>query len=596
MANKATAGLKIDIDSRSAIIAKRRLDKLTAASDEYGKSAEQAAKEAAEFDSAITDMIDDIKNMITGTNGATSALAKIPFGTVAGAATLATGAVIGLGAAAVALGQKTRDAARELNQGLLDAIEDSSRGSEELTAQFEDTENVMRSIRGETELLARGYDNVEEATAASTEEFARNEAVVRDLDRVLPRLDEMVGQLLVDSYVALRSEVIDTNASLISQEVAAGQALATMERLRDFMGSAGTGVEAIGQMGSAVAGDNEELANSFDLVTDAMFANVMESGNTAQSAQELLTLYAQEARALQNRGILTNDQRLAVLSLAGEEDARAALLSVGGLAQQEFDRMLNEQSTPAVVAHTGAVREEVEEIDNKIQKFKETEIAISEQEDAIQSLIFTGTALVEIYREIGAANAQARKEMLQTTSDANSEMQQAFDMAAKEDMGAKLDAQLSKTEARTAQAASIMTGAFQQIGQAITGSLTQDGEKASKAILRLIGDLLVGLGTAALAQGAIAVIPTLFNPAGTPAQGVALLAAGAAATAVGVGMGAAAGPRATPQSIQGDPGGGDAGPSSVNNTYNVAFDSFTPERGRNRAVIEQVGSSIESAA
>ena len=598
MSNKATAGLKIDIDSRSALRAQRDLDKAAKAAEELANQVESGAKANKDYDDTLKELGSSLVELATESSGAGKMISKIPLGPMATAAGAAVGAVAALGAGALALASQAREAARELNQGLLDAIEDASRGSEDATERFETLENVMRNVRGESDLLARGYDTLDDATAAATAEFARNEAVVRDLDGLIPRLTDSIQRGLVSAYAGWRGEAVATTQAMIENAVATAQAEAAIERLLETFGS-GQGAQAMTGMAQSFvdgAGASEEAASQFESVASRLFEDVMfgavPAGTSAAEAFREINYQMRQS------GEITSEVHNEVARLITTEHGRVAIAETVSSAIEELNLMMVEEVEVAeavapAVAIVAAEEKNLELILKQQAAARLANASAMEEEKAAGA-----RKLEAMHAELEAMKSLAEEQARQTMADKADSLAATAAAGLDKQMAAQeavLDARLQKMQTRVQLGVSAIATTMQGLGQAVGDAINGESEKAGKVVLKLIGQILVGLGSAAMAQGAIALIPSLINPAGTPAQGAAFLAAGAAAVAVGAGMGAAASssPR---QSIASTPGGESSGVSSIQNTYNVAFDSFMPERARNRAIVEQVGSSIEAAA
>ena len=168
----------------------------------------------------------------------------------------------------------------------------------------------------------------------------------------------------------------------------------------------------------------------------------------------------------------------------------------------------------------------------------------------------------------------------------------------------KLSAALQQIEERAISVQSLATtalqGVFQSFQQFSVSAIVDRDADALKNFGRSLGQMLVQLGTMAVAYAAVAALSNLF-PALAPLVGPAtaapaLAAAGAGAIAAGALLGAAT--KDKPRSTGGGGGAEPArgGPTTQTTIYNVAFDSLTPARARSRAMVEQVSSSVGSAA
>tara|TARA_R110000772_G_scaffold229421_1_gene340280 strand:- start:81 stop:2060 length:1980 start_codon:yes stop_codon:yes gene_type:complete len=171
--------------------------------------------------------------------------------------------------------------------------------------------------------------------------------------------------------------------------------------------------------------------------------------------------------------------------------------------------------------------------------------------------------------------------------------------AADQATGDALDLQASKWEQLGKLGSAALGGIMSGIGSLSLAAFWEKDGDALKEFGKSLGKMLIQLGTMAIAYAAVAALGTLF-PAlaplvGSPAAAPALAIAGAGAIAAGAILGAAI-PRGGRGKAEDPTPSGGGGPTTQQNIYNVTFDSLTPARARNRAMVEGIGSSIESAA
>jgi len=560
---KEVVGLGIDIESDSVKVASDRLDGLA-----------KSSKDAA----------DGAKGAMASSEGLAGKVASV--GTKAG---VAVAAVTALVTGVVALGSKARETARELNQQLLDAIEDAARGSEDATEQFEDLENAMRNIRGRTDLLARGYDNLEEATESATEEFARNEAIVRDLDRILPRFKDAVANLAMQGYAALRREAVEANEALIQTEIAVETAQQALERLSEAF-SSGFGVDR-------VAGVLENLRTDSDAVRDGLTLLAAEFGEAESAELRALATTQTFNRALDF--VIGNLERSGQITAEARDEIRAYTRTVEG----RNEVMLLLQGTI----------EEQDSLERALAMAIDTGTdAVVEQASAADGLAVAWGAVGSATTEAAAAAAEAY-DLMNTLSDKRAESLafeiqlekelRAIEGARKEEGAEKLAEALGQTEEAFMTLESVGSSALSGLSSSLqnlsVGALVEGDEDALQNFGKSLGTMLVQLGTMAVAYAAVAALGTIFPALGAvvgPATGApALAAAGLGAIAAGAGLGAATkGKTQSTEPTQSNPQS--SGPTTTQNIYNVTFDSLTPARARNRAMVEGLGSSIESAA
>ena len=397
----------------------------------------------------------------------------------------------------------------------------------------------------------------------------------------------------------MEGEAVATTQAMIENAVATAQAESAVQSLLDVFGG-GVGAERITGMADALvsgAGASAEAADQFEEVSSRLFEQVMDgavpAGLTAAQAFDEIN------RAMMASGDITSELHNEVFRLISTQQGQVAITESVSSAVEELNLLMDEGAR-TTDTHTAAVVEEVVaekdlELILKQQAGARLAVAAAMAEEAIERK--NNVISIDAERDARLRAEEERiKSMSADKSNALAESAAAqldAQMSAQQDV---LDARMSKMQNRVQLGVQAIATTMQGLGQAVGDAISGESEKAGTVVLKLIGQILVGLGSAAMAQGAIALIPSLINPAGTPAQGVAFLAAGAAAVAVGAGMGAAASSSPRQAIASNGGGGGDQGVSSINNTYNVAFDSMTPERARNRAIVEQVGASIGAAA
>jgi len=141
--------------------------------------------------------------------------------------------------------------------------------------------------------------------------------------------------------------------------------------------------------------------------------------------------------------------------------------------------------------------------------------------------------------------------------------------------------------------------AFSSMGQAIGNAFTGEGKKAGDVLKGILGQILVTVGTTATALAGLMLIPNPLTAVafGTPAQGVALAAAGVVAVALGTAMGASSGDSSRsggPDRALSGGGGGSTTNSTTTNVYRVSYGAGLPRRAMDRAFVEQIGSGIEA--
>jgi len=563
MARNATIGLGINVDSKSLKEAATNTDKLTDSTDKLVSELSKVAQSNAP--------------------GALSAVS-----TKAG---IAVGAVTTLVAGVISLAGKSREAAREMNQGLLDAIEDAARGSENATEQFEDLENAMRNVRGRSDLLARGYSNLEDATEDATGEFIRNEAIVRDIDQLLPRFKESITNLAFDAYRSLRGEVLEVNEALIEQELQAAETLRSLERLSEEFGE-GFGIERVAAVIDNLATSSEDVREGFEILAAELGEATNEELDFIATTNTLNLELAAVAANMVRTGQITEDAANSLLAYTNTERGRTdVLLMVQGFLE-ENTALENELADARESSSSAGIAQEERRI--------EIAAALADAHGTLNEIIGAGFSMAR--SGFDALNSVSGKysDALRSQIELEKELR---DIAGQQKMeGAE----------KLAEAMDSLPGKFEQLsslgGQALSvlGSGLEDLSLAAvfrkdgnaiKEFGKSLGQMLVQLGTMAVVYAGVAalgaVFPALQPLVGPAAAAPALAAAGAVAIAAGAGLGAVTGGRGAKGRGEDSGGGGSTVETSRTTIYNVQLGAGMSRRGMNRTLIEQVGSAVE---
>jgi len=563
MARNATIGLGINVDSKSLKEAANNTDKLTDSTDKLVAELSKVAQSNAP--------------------GALSAVS-----TKAG---IAVGAVTTLVAGVISLAGKSREAAREMNQGLLDAIEDAARGSENATEQFEDLENAMRNVRGRSDLLARGYSNLEDATEDATGEFIRNEAIVRDIDQLLPRFKESIINLAFGAYRSLRGEVLEVNEALIEQELQAAETLRSLERLSEEFGE-GFGIERVTAVIDNLATSSEDVREGFEILAAELGEATNEELDFIATTNTLNLELAAVAANMVRTGQITEDAANSLLAYTNTERGRTdVLLMVQGFLE-ENTALENELADARESSSSAGIAQEERRI--------EIAAALADAHGTLNEIIGAGFSMAR--SGFDALNSVSGKysDALRSQIELEKELR---DIAGQQKMeGAE----------KLAEAMDSLPGKFEQLsslgGQALSvlGSGLEDLSLAAvfrkdgnaiKEFGKSLGQMLVQLGTMAVVYAGVAalgaVFPALQPLVGPAAAAPALAAAGAVAIAAGAGLGAVTGGRGAKGRGEDSGGGGSTVETSRTTIYNVQLGAGMSRRGMNRTLIEQVGSAVE---
>jgi hypothetical protein len=477
-----------------------------------------------------------------------------------------------------------------MNQGLLDAIEDAARGSQDATETFEDLENAMRNVRGRSDLLARGYSDLDQAAADATEEFIRNEAIVRDIDSLLPRFKEAITDLAFDAYRALRGEVVEVNEALIEQELQAAETLRALERLSDEYAQ-GFGVERVSSVLRNLNTDNEHVRRGFELLAAEMGEATDEELRFIASTNTLNSDLSAVAANMVRSGQMTEDAANALLSYTATERGRNDVLLLTQAFLEENGELERELADARERSSSAGLSGERERVD--------ITGALAAAHQGLNDIIGAGFDLSVRASELAEDAAIKRADALRTQIELEKELRDISGQT-------KLDGQERLLEAlgeRYETLGSLGSSALSTIQKgfedlSLAAAFKKDGD-ALREFGKSLGQMLVQLGTMAVVYAGVAALGTVF-PAlrplvGPPEAAPALAAAGAVAIVAGAGLGAATG-GGRGSRARGESTGGAGAPvreTSQTTVYNVNLGAGMPARGMSRALLESVGSAVE---
>ncbi len=494
---------------------------------------------------SLTDASEDSSSGLDGTStatsNATSGFASLKggvqgvvgkLGKLAGPAGVLAAVGLGMGA----LINFTREATREMNQGLLDAIEDVSRGSEEATEEFESLENVMRNVRGATDLLKLGYDNLDEAATDATREFIENEAVLRSINGIVPNVKEKLQRLAVDGYRLLNEEASEANERLIQTEVAATRVAAAIQSLYAAFG-AGEGAERDAVDFSAIAGSEtarglQEVLSTFEQLRE-------ETGSMSLDQGVLNQQYLRSINLARERGLITEVQETAIRSLQRNELVLTATQQAAGAVIEETN-ILNQRRRDDLAAlsqetdnESSSVSRNSDELEKNYNLRALIEEQLRKEADALLRLgeIKAGQALKDEVDNNADKLAAIRATELEQLAE--------FERQRLAIVQAAQDEQQRQEEAAEALRASRILGAQNSIANSLTAVMTADAKKRKDVLKKSLGQELIQRGGALVATGIGNAIA--LNPKGALeiAGGVSMIAAGAKLSGGGGGGGGA---------------------------------------------------------
>ena len=595
---QSRVNLRIDIQSDSVDAAAKAQYRLARSSKNVADETKSFELGAEQLNDVLTGVLDQLGGLTPAGNQAASALSKIPLKGVGLAAGAAVAGVVALGAAVYQLAQTVRDAAGDLNDRMMQALAEAKEGSAEFGQELQVVERTMKVLRAETRLQQLGFTDLETATEDVTEAYIRNEAVARTLDAGILSLSDSAKQLAVDAFASMYRATVDNAAATIRLRVAAEEARSAMEQMYATFTS-GEGAQRLAGLGQRAEKTGLAFSTSFEHVVDSLFAMEEAEITAAIAGGRMNTQFIQNARALEEQGRITGqavDDLLRWTSTT-EGSEIVALSFSAALEQLRIDQDLLSDST-----REGAEAQ------------SESAAATDDHADSLRDLIGIAHQFRDAYVDAMDAATDAQARIQQKIKDGARIQQEALAaeadiIAQKEQLNAAAakDAQQTATESSGSMSAignaavnavqSTITGLSSAIGQGLGG----EGEKAGKVVKRILGDILVSLGTAAIAQGTIAIvgslIPALGATWGTPANGAALIAAGAAALATGAALGASAAPATGggKDPVAADPNTGGAG-GGITNVYNVQLGAGLSRRAQQRSSIELVESAVGAGA
>ena len=490
---------------------------------------DEGLQDAAAAGEQTTSGFASLKGGVTGLAG--------KLGRLAGPA----GALVAVGTGLVALKNFTIEATREINQGLLDAIEDASRGSEEATEKFEGLENVMRNVRGQTDLLKFGYDNLEEATADATRRFVENEAVLRTIQGTSGSFKDKLRQLAIDGYEFLRRNAVQANVEIVNTELAAGRASEAVIEMSRIL-SQGVGTERL-------TGAGQALANLAAPAVVTGFEEAISLFNDANNEADTFGYTLEQVRADFRQfvlaqtgaaGTIDSNLRQSILALAEQEAAQRLVWASYSTSAEEANLRIEELAV--TTDQSGAsIRGETEELAKNYDLRLLIVEQIRKEADALERLgsIKAGQA------EKDEIDNNAEK--LAEFREAELERQAEFAAAQQALLQENLDEQQRiSDEALALHKSKVATGATSVSG-ILSAVLEADAKSRREALKKSLGQELLVRGGALVAQGIGNVIA--LNPLGALqiAGGTSMIAAGAKLGGVGGGGGGAGGARTAPR-------------------------------------------------
>ena len=612
---KATAGLKIDIDSNSVARASRRSDGLAASTNKVSAGVTKMTKALAVVGAAalaataaiiamtarIAEQADEIGKNSTALGLTTDSYQELTL------AMELTGSSMEAGASSF---RRLAANALDAQQGLGTAMAVFSQigvSATTATGQIRSMDDMLADIADAFQDMPDGA----EKTARAMDLFGRSGA------RLIPLLNE--GS---EGIEAMRQEARDLGLVLTSNVMASE----LIPRLSEVS------TQIIGVVRNLRRSDSASTSfatNGLDLMIVALRSASVMSIRLAQGLMFLQRTYLEvEDNAARTRnlpGFLVglNDAHVENPAIARIDAAAANLEVMLGHVER-----VGRRTATSIGSHMATIQDEIaaairlaesagddltpsgsSAAVETMDKFELAAKAAARHTLVIRREMegarHTGNELRRIWSELGAENQQRREQELKLLEEnvRIGEQKLADAMNSNKLAGAeKMAEALQRIEDRALSlrdvASQAMSGVLASFQSFSVAALINKDADALKNFGKSLGTMLVQLGTMAVAYAGVALLasafPALIPLVGNPAAAPGLALAGAGALAAGAALGAAT--RSSAPSAAPAASAPTAGPTTTQNIYNVSFDSLTPARSRNRAMVESLSSSIGSAA
>ena len=636
---KATAGLKIDIDSNSVARASRRSDGLAASTNKVSAGVTKMTKALAVVGAAalaataaiiamtarIAEQADEIGKNSTALGLTTDSYQELTL------AMELTGSSMEAGASSF---RRLAANALDAQQGLGTAMAVFSQigvSATTATGQIRSMDDMLADIADAFQDMPDGA----EKTARAMDLFGRSGA------RLIPLLNE--GS---EGIEAMRQEARDLGLVLTSNVIVASEAFNdNVTRMKTAVGGlardmASELIPRLSEVSTQIIGVVRNLrrsdsastsfaTNGLDLMIVALRSASVMSIRLAQGLMFLQRTYLEvEDNAARTRnlpGFLVglNDAHVENPAIARIDAAAANLEVMLGHVER-----VGRRTATSIGSHMATIQDEIaaairlaesagddltpsgsSAAVETMDKFELAAKAAARHTLVIRREMegarHTGNELRRIWSELGAENQQRREQELKLLEEnvRIGEQKLADAMNSNKLAGAeKMAEALQRIEDRALSlrdvASQAMSGVLASFQSFSVAALINKDADALKNFGKSLGTMLVQLGTMAVAYAGVALLasafPALIPLVGNPAAAPGLALAGAGALAAGAALGAAT--RSSAPSAAPAASAPTAGPTTTQNIYNVSFDSLTPARSRNRAMVESLSSSIGSAA
>lgn len=652
---KETVGLKIDIDSRSVATAARRSDDLARSSGKVGDALGGMARAAAAVGVAATAAVAGVVALTLRIAEQSDEIAKHSsrlgisiesYQELSHAMELSGGSIGEASAAIRRLSGNMLDASQGVSTAV-DAFADLGIETTTAAGGMRSVDAVLADIADEFEAMPDGV----EKTARAMELFGRSgAALIPLLNQGSNGIAEMRQEahdlgLVISDETARAAEALNDDLTRLKGSalgLARGIASELIPRMRDVVGDiqdfvqglaesninldrlAAEGMNAVIEAGRIMAiavvraaqatlflreswllARNEfgefvdtlgDVAGRLPVLPFQVLSGVIDGMDLQVTDPETVAADIANMRAISGdlEVLIGHIERVGERASMGVSGALAGIASdVGSAISRATDDLDPDQLLPS----PSDVESVIVVIDKYAAAIKDADAAMAEHVRTVQD------GMREIFTQYNLGQEEIRRSEEALAAD------KSFDQL----MQMKVDS-MADASARIAEEAKGLEGQFSQLGklgETALGGLTKgitdlsmaavwekDGD-ALKSFGLALGKMLVQLGTMAVVYAGVAalgaVFPALAPLVGPPAAAPALAAAGAGAIAAGALLGATiprggGGAGATPPREE------RGGPTTTTNIYQVSFDSLTPARARNRAMVESLGSSVESGA
>jgi hypothetical protein len=448
-----------------------------------------------------------------------------------------------------------------------------NQGSEGIAEMRQEAHDLGLVISDETAAAAEAFNDDLTRLRGVATGFARDIAT-----ELIPRMRILVGRFedmirgaddLENSIASLAGDALDgfvaTLQTVASLTIDVTQAFLWWKMAYEAISmSANDSGQRVDQFGNSIRNSAQETNHQIQALDDLQarinsldFSNMMVEGGAMRGAEAVVA----SVQAL-------TDSMMGVADVDLDLDPGGSV----GIAAEELDKfeLAAKNASAAVVALNAASEEAARGIAESMA------LAAEEMQALFDTKAADHAAAEHLKRMEAFANA---------TKDSGKQIQKEV-----EDIGSSL---MTVEDVGSKAIGGLVSGLQ---GLSMAAFWKKDGD-ALKEFGKMLGKMLIQLGTMAVAYAAVAALGTVFpvlqGVVGPAAGAPALAAVGAGAIAAGALLGAAI-PRGAGGGNQ-PSGGGDGGrpvETSRTTVYNLTLGAGMSQRGMNRALLEQVNSAV----